>query len=121
MQYPIKLKTEKPLFNYIVRFNDSLNYYLFEKIDDALNMARKLGIGCKASLLYEIDFDIQTGEYRGRNTYRVIMGKISYDKHAKVDLHIQFYVSAGEWLNPNQEWLDILNKKKRKIKNEHRH
>lgn len=111
MKYPMKSKTEKPLFNYMVRFNSSLNYYLFKTPDEALKCARKLGAGNKACLVYEIYLDTKTKEYKGRNTFRVLLGKVYYDEYARFDLHIQFYVSVGEWLNPNEKWLDILNKR----------
>lgn len=109
MQYLMKLKTEKPLFNYIVRFNDSFDYYLFEHFDDALKLAMKLGRdGSRIALIYEIYFENATREFKGQNTFTVFYGEVHYDKHARIDLHIQFYVNAGQWLNPNEEWIQLL-------------
>lgn len=111
MKYPMIKKTENPLFEYIVRFNDSLDYYLFRDFDSAIKKAVELSASTKITLLYELCFNNSTREWFGKNTFKVFDGEIKYDKHAQVDLHIQFYVNAGEWLNPNEEWLNLLLKK----------
>jgi len=44
MKYPLMKKTEKPLFEYILRFNDSFDYYLFDNFDSALKKAVDISI-----------------------------------------------------------------------------
>lgn len=112
MKYPMKLKTERPLFEYLVRDNMNLDYYLFSEFDNALKTAETKSIEKNGTfLIYEVYFNTSTREFHGTNTFKVFQGKVKYDKHAEVDLHLEFYVNAGEWLNPNEEWLEILKKR----------
>ena len=103
-------KTENPLFEYIVRFNDNLDYYLFDDFNSALKKAVELSNKSKITLVYELQFNNSTREWFGKNTFTVYDGEVKYDKHARADLLIQFYVNAGEWLNPNDEWIITLTK-----------
>jgi hypothetical protein len=108
MKYPMLKNTDNPLFNYIVMQNEEYDYYLYENFDMALKKAMELSHITKISLVYEIAFNTETREFRGQNTFTVYDGEVIYDKHVQIGLHIQFYVNAGEWLNPNEEWLKIL-------------
>lgn len=119
VKYPMKEKTEMPLFEYLVRDNMCLDYYLFKDFDSALKQAMTMSVsGNRHMLIYENYFNTNTREWHGCNTFDVIEGKVRYDKHARPDLHLEFYVNAGEWLNPNPEWIDILNKKHTEVKND---
>lgn len=110
IKYPMKKKTDHPLFNYLVRDLMNMDYYLFEEFDDALKQAERMSLTkSRHVLIYENYFNTTTREWHGCNTFDVIEGKVTYDKHADVDLHLEFYVNAGEWLNPNQEWIQRLN------------
>lgn len=101
-RYPLKEKTVNPGFEYLVRDNMSLNYYLFSEFDEALKHAEKMSIsGNRHVLIYEKYFNTRTREWHGLNSFDVIEGKVIYDKHASPDLHLEFYVNAGEWLNPD--------------------
>ena len=110
MRYPMKENTERPLFEYIVRANGRRNYYLYDRddFDAALSKAIELSRRYVMGLIYEVDFDRKTGTYFTRNTFSVWNGKINYDKHAKRNLHVEFYMNAGQWMNPNEEWLKEL-------------
>jgi hypothetical protein len=109
MKYPMVKNTERPLFEYMVIQNGEFDYYLYDKFDDALKKATELSIGHGIGLVYEAYFINSTREYRGQNTFKVFDGIVHYDKHADIGLHLEFYINAGEWLNPNEEWLKILN------------
>lgn len=102
-KYPLKTKTENPKFNYLVRSNDSMDYYLYDEFNDALDKLKMMSLERHSHIicLYEPYFDTQTREWHGQNTFTACNGKIRYDKHARVDLHLAFYVNAGEWLNPD--------------------
>ena len=101
-KYPLKDKTTNPSFEYLVRDNMKLNYYLFMNFNDALRQAEKMSIsGNRHVLIYEKYFNTRTREWHGLNTFDVIEGEVIYDKHASPELHLEFYVNAGEWLNPN--------------------
>lgn len=105
----MKKKTDRPLFNYLVRENSSFDYYLYEDFNNALEKARQLsheGIG----VLFEVYFNTQTREFFAQKTFLVFDGYVHYDKHGPIELHIEFYVHAGEWLNPNSTWIERLNK-----------
>lgn len=108
MKYPMKRKTERPLFEYMLRFNNSWDYYLFDNFDDTIKKAMELSKEINIPLIYELHFDNRTKEWYGQNTFLFYDGKCEYDKHARIDLHIHFYVNAGEWLNLNEEWIKIL-------------
>jgi hypothetical protein len=111
LKYPMIINTENPLFNYIVMLNGDFDCYLYDNFDMALKKAMELSHGTEISLVYEIAFNTETREFRGQNTFTIYDGKVKYDKHARIGLHVQFYIAAGDWLNPNEEWLSILNKK----------
>jgi hypothetical protein len=108
--------TEQPLFNYMVTESGEFNYYLYDGFDEALKKAIEISIPHQIGLVYEIYFNTESREYRVQTTFTVCGGKIKYDKHARVGLHLCFHVNAGRWLNPNDEWLSILTKKITQIK-----
>lgn len=101
MKYPMKLKTERPNFNYIVRMNSGMDYYLYVDFDSAIRKAMSLSHGSQISLVYEIFFNTSTREFFGQNTFTIYDGVIDYEKHAMPELHVEFYVNAGDWLNPD--------------------
>lgn len=111
MKYPMIKNTEKPFFNYIVTINGDFDYYLYDRFDDALKKAMELSKGTEIGLVYEMHFNNVSREWRVQNTFSIFDGEVHYDKHAKIGLHVQFHINAGEWLNPNEEWLSILNNK----------
>jgi hypothetical protein len=111
MKYPMIKNTENPLFNFLVKLDNNFDYYLYDNFDMALKKALELSHITEICLVYEIVLNNKNREFRGQNTFTVHDGEIKYDKHAKIDLHIQFYINAGEWINPNKAWLEILNKK----------
>lgn len=110
MKYPMTKNTQKPLFDFLVRKNGKHDYYLYNDFDAALNKAIELSKNSfDIGLIYEVYFNTENRQFYGRNTFRTYEGKVEYDKHAKIDLHIEFYVNAGEWLNPINDWIAILN------------
>lgn len=102
-KYSMKTNTEIPSFNYLVRSNDDMDYYLFFEFDDALNKLKTLSLENRGHIacLFETFFNTTTREWHGQNTFTAYDGIIEYDKHAKVELHLEFYINAGEWLNPD--------------------
>jgi len=102
--------TEQPLFNYMVIKNGQFNYYLYKEFDDALKKAEELSHYSNIGLVYEIFFHNEKREYRVQNTFIISNGRVKYDKFARIGLHLHFYINAGQWLNPNEEWLSILAK-----------
>lgn len=118
IKYPMQTKTEKPIFDYLVRDNMEFDYYLFDNFNDAIRQAEKMSLSSEYSghiLIYENYFNNKTREWFGNNTFDVIEGEIFYDKHANADLHIEFYINAGEWLNPNEKWIDTITKRQSKV------
>ena len=102
--------TERPLFDFMVMINGEQDYYLYSDFDSALKKAIAISNSHRCiGLVYEIAFNTDTRQYRGQNTFTVFNGNVKYDKHAEIGLHLEFYVNAGEWLNPNEEWLKLLN------------
>ena len=111
VKYPMREKTERPLFNYLVKDLIHMDYYLFEEFDDALKQAQSMSLdGNRHVLIYETYFNAKTREWHGCNTFSVVDGRVEYDRHAGIELHLEFYVNAGEWLNPNQDWINKINK-----------
>lgn len=109
MKYPMKNKNEKPLFEYLVRVSNEFDYWLFDNFDEAMSTLRTLSIGkvCRVNM-YEVYFNTKTREFHTLNTFHAFDGKLEYDKFANPDLHIEFYVNAGEWMNPNETWVEQL-------------
>lgn len=100
-RYKLKDKKTNPDFEYLVKDLMYMDYKLFNTFDDALKAAITLSnTKSHHSLIYEKYFNTKTREFHGRNTFEVVNGVIIYDPHAMPDLHLQFYVEAGEWLNP---------------------
>ena len=62
-KYPMKNKTDRPLFEYLVRDNMHLDYYLFDEFDKALKQAEKMSISDgRHILIYENYFNTKTRE-----------------------------------------------------------
>ena len=60
-KYPMKNKTDRPLFEYLVRDNMHFDYYLFDEFDKALKQAEKMSIsGNRHILIYENYFNTKT-------------------------------------------------------------
>lgn len=109
MKYPMKFKTENPLFNYFIKNNNNENYYLFADFDKALKKLMELSISSNdIYLMYEIYFNTQSREFYLRNSFWCYNNIMDYTRYSKIDLHVHHYVNVGEWLNPNQEWIDII-------------
>lgn len=106
MKYPMNSKKEMPLFNYMVMVNGEFDYYLYEDFDDAVSKAKQLGKDLQIALIYEPYFCTSTREWRVQCAFKVMEGKIYYDKHAEIQLHLAFYINAGNWLNPKPEWIE---------------
>lgn len=107
-KYPMKSKKEHPRFKYMVRPINSMDYYLFSNFNDALDKLKALSLQKidKIICLYEPFFNTENREWYVQNTFTAINGEIDYDKHAKIDLHLFYYIQAGEWLNPDIRLLD---------------
>lgn len=104
MQYPMFHKTDKPLFSYIVLGNGH-DYYLFDNFDEAFSKAKSLSAKA-AAFIYEITQNADD-EYVTVLSFTFYSGKSHYNLEHP-GLHVYFYMNAGEWLNPNQEWLEKL-------------
>lgn len=76
-KYPMKNKTDRPLFEYLVRDNMHLDYYLFDEFDKALKQAEKMSVSDgRHILIYENYFNTTTREWHGCNTFDVIEGSL---------------------------------------------
>lgn len=111
IRYPMKSNKEKPIFNYLVMPNGEFDYWLFKKFDDAVNCAKTLNRELdEMIIIYDYYFNTRTREFHAQKTFWVWHnGELVFDKHGDVELHLEFYINAGEWKNPNQEWIDMLN------------
>lgn len=102
-RYRLTDKTTNPDFEYLVKDLMSMDYMLFNTFDKALKAAITLSnTKSHHSLIYEKYFNTKTREFHGMNTFEVIHGEVRYDKYARPELHLEFYVNAGEWLNPGE-------------------
>ena len=95
--------------------NGEFNYYLYVSFDETLKKAQELSRTNRCVLIYECAFKNDVREFFGHNTFTIYDGIVRYDKHNYWGLHIEFYVNFGEWLNPNQEWIDILERKREEV------
>lgn len=111
IRYPMRSKNEGPLFNFIVRKSADFDYYLFESFDSAVEYARKLfALYNRRINIYEYEFTKQR-EFRTINSFWIdYNGKLRYDKYADIGLHVEFFVNAGTWMNPNQHWINEIHK-----------
>jgi hypothetical protein len=115
MKYPMKEKTDNPIFDYMVIINGEFDYYLYITFNGALTKAKELSCTNRCVLIYEYAFKNDVREFFGHNTFTIYDGIVTYHKHNDWGLHLEFYVNTGEWLNPNQEWINILKRKRGKI------
>ena len=107
IRYPLKDKKEKPRFEYLVKTAVEFEYWLFEDFDSALNCAKSLFAKTDdIILIYDTYFNTRTREWYAKESFSIMYdGKVRYDKHGEVQLHLEFYINAGEWMNPRQDWL----------------
>ena len=109
IKYPMKSNKEKPLFNFLVKSNMEMKYWLFSDFEEAVNYAKKLNIKLQDNiiLIYEPHLNMRTKEYRGKLSFWLTdEGELMYGERSNIELHIEFYVNAGEWQNPNQDWIE---------------
>ena len=109
IKYPMKSNKEKPLFNFLVKSSMEMDYWLFDDFEEAINCAKKLNIKLQNDiiLIYEPHLNMRTKEYRGKLSFWLTDdGELMYGERSNIELHIEFYVNAGEWQNPNQDWIE---------------
>lgn len=114
IRYPMRSKSEKPIFNYLVKSNMEMAYWLFQEFDDAVECAKTKGRELDDTMLiYDVYFNTRTRQFYAQKSFWIweFDHKLNYDKHGDVELHIEFYLRAGEWMNPNQEWIDIIHRR----------
>ena len=113
IRYPMRSNKEKPIFNYLVKSNMEFEYWLFTKFDDAVECAKTLNRQLNEMIIiYDCYFDTRTREFRAQKTFWVWQtGELVFDKHGDVELHLEFYINAGEWQNPKQEWIEQIKKR----------
>lgn len=114
IRYPMRSKSEKPIFNYLVKSNMEMEYWLFADFDDAVECAKNKGKELDDTMLiYDVYFNTRTRQFYAQKSFWIweFDGKLNYDKHGDVELHIEFYLRAGEWMNPNQEWIDTIHRR----------
>ena len=109
IKYPMRSNKEKPLFNYLIKSSMEMDYWLFDDFEEAINCAKKLNIKLQNDiiLIYEPHLNMRTKEYRGKLSFWLTDdGELMYGERSNIELHIEFYVNAGEWQNPNQDWIE---------------
>ena len=114
IRYPMRSKSENPIFNYLVKSNMGMDYWLFQEFDDAVECAKTKGRELDDTMLiYDVYFNTRTRQFYAQKSFWILEfdHKLNYDKHGDVELHIEFYLRGGEWMNPNQEWIDIIHRR----------
>lgn len=106
-RYPLKDKKTNPQFEFLVRDIMRMDYWLFSNFDEAITKAKTLSTPNRHIAVYEKYFNTVTREWHSLNTFDAVDGELRYDRHARPDLHLEFYVNAGEWMNPRQDWLSL--------------
>ena len=108
IKYPMKSNKEKPLFNYLIKSSMEMDYWLFDDFEEAINCAKVLNRKLDdIILIYEPHLNMRTKEYRGKLSFWLTdEGELMYGERSNIELHIEFYVNAGEWQNPNQDWIE---------------
>lgn len=102
-KYPLTTKTENPRFEFLVKDLMDMDYYLFTDFNSALKRLRTLSLQrSHHALLYEKKFNTNTREFHGKPTFQAMDGYVVYDPYVFTELHLEFYVNAGEWLNPEE-------------------
>ena len=110
IRYPMRSNKEKPLFEYLVKTSMEFEYWLFDEFDDALNCAKKIHRKTDdIVLIYDTHFNTNTRQWYAKQSFNIMYdGKVRYDKHGEVQLHLEFYINAGEWMNPRQDWVKTI-------------
>lgn len=108
IKYPMKSNKEKPLFNYLIKSSMEMDYWLFDDFEEAINCAKVLNRKLDdIILIYEPHLNMRTKEYRGKLSFWLTdEGELMYGERSNIELHIEFYVNAGEWQNPKQDWIE---------------
>ena len=113
VRYPMKSKSDTPIFSYLVETNMEMDYWLFDNFNDAVECAKKLNRQFNDMILiYDVYFSTSTREYYAQKTFWLWRdGRMVFDKHGDIELHLEFYINAGEWMNPRQDWIDLINRR----------
>ena len=103
MRYSLKDKVTEPGFNFFVKINNpSAGYFLYNSIEKAMEKARILSLATsKIVYIYEPTKN-SYGEWVMEKTFKYSYGKSTYYDYRQTELHVKFYLEAGEWLNPNE-------------------
>lgn len=103
---------QQPPFAYVVLTDNSkskiladyLDYYLYrvDEFDKAYSQLKaEYARGRDLVGLYTVDFNTVDRTFRlAKSFYVNYQGKVIFDDTAMPDLHVVFYLRAGEWLNP---------------------
>lgn len=125
IRYPMRSNKDRPIFEYLVKSSMEFEYWLFKDFNSAVECAKKLNREHdEMIIIYDYHFNTRTREYQAQKTFWVWHnGELVFDKHGDVELHLEFYINAGEWMNPNQEWIDQIRRRweredKEKLENE---
>ena len=106
MKYKMDNKTDRPSFEYMVTTNDfPIKYWLYDDFNSAFNMMKQLSLHTKDEIgkLYEIVLDNNSREYYVKNTFTAFDGITYYEPHARRELHLHYYINAGEWMNKEED------------------
>lgn len=115
IRYPIRSNTEPLLFEYLVKTSMEMEYYLFaaDEFDEAIKRAKLLRLQeSDTVLIYTPHLNNTTREYRAEKSFWIweFDGKLHHEKRGDIELHMEFYLRAGEWMNPRQDWIDAIHR-----------
>jgi len=114
MKYILNSKTEDPEFSFLIRDSYCKQYWLFNSFSLAIETLKWLSIGKNEFyFMCEPEFNTYYRDWRSITSFSALNGEVFYDKAQNcMDLHMEYYVRAGEWMNPNE---DVLQNKRKEI------
>ena len=105
----------EPPFEYVLltnkksRFGSYLDYYLYgqDELEEAIYQLKvEVARGHSHARIYKKDFINHDRTWRLQELFGISYStnKLVYFEYGETQLHIVFYMNAGEWLNPDKEF-----------------
>lgn len=104
MKYMLKSNKDDPQFKFLVRNPKCTKYWIFNDLEKALDTLRIESLK-ETGFFFIVEpcFVPLHQDWRSFYSYMGCNGVVDFIEEKRILLHIEHYVDAGEWQNPEEE------------------